>query len=175
MTKTKRVSTRARRAPSKHLQRVAIHESGHAWMLRHEGVQIDSVSIQPVGETLGQVRYSYDDLLSPECRMVIALSGPVAESKFRGVKVHWLSRHSDYSYAFDAGREIEAEEPYTNRWMVDAHVAFCEARLLAYFDNLDIWHEIKCLAALLLKKQVLSGKDAFEVMDSAKCWDRFDF
>ncbi|MFB3901922.1 MAG: hypothetical protein ACE15E_00575 [Acidobacteriota bacterium] len=151
---------------TKKLQSIAYHEAGHAVMAWWHGLAIRKATIVPHKDYLGSVthfkkllptdetdlRPSQRDLL--ERRIMVLLSGPEAERKFRGHYSHKGSGH-DRHYAFDHLASLTGpSEDELNTYM-----KLLWLRTRRILDFAPVWACVTAVANALLEKRSLTGSE----------------
>jgi hypothetical protein len=159
---------KARRSPPQ-IECTAYHEAAHAVASIELNVRVRRLTIVPEGDNLGSCGYYMppvwldpDADLSPRAerwiqnRIIIILAGPAAEARFRGRKNH-VGASGDYQLACDLACCVAGGGE-----VLDKYLAWLNAVAVNLVTWPGQWEAVKDLAALLLERQTLTGREAMD-------------
>src|SRR5438132_3604554 len=156
----------------------ALHEAGHAveaGLLRHEGIDIDSISIVRNGDNSGTTSYTldvasrswYGHRLRDEAQAAAAAGRAMAKIALAGWLAEVLATMPDGFEAVPTEDNAKAASllkdsgcPETWQELVEPVCA----------DLLRNWHCVLAVRDVLVERRVLSGREAMSIMTHANKW-----
>lgn len=157
------------------LKATAYHEAGHAvaaWRLiialSHKGVTI--VPDQEEGsdgsvfhrKIVGKdVEYDHSgrNVLKTERLVQVSLAGEVAQRRYNSRSLRSYHSESDRQKAMDVLSYLATSDSEVEAWLKLLYI-----RTENMLSNPDIWRAVEQLAAELMQKQTICGKDATEII-----------
>ncbi len=170
-------------SPTKALQLTAYHEAGHAVAAWHVRLTSKHLSIIPDDSSAGRhfpgpyfpgVNPEFDD--SPKCqrrlenKALVCLAGPAAQRRFSPRGYRWVHGDTDYRHAVEL---LSYTSPEPDE--LGAYVGLIEIRARNFVGRRDMWAAIKALAAALLDRGEIPGREIKPIILQAcqKALDEF--
>lgn len=153
------------------LKALAYHEAGHAVVSAYEGLRPSKATIVADGDVLGSVAGpsrraksgSDKERARFEKDVVVLLAGPIAEVRFSGTRRSKFAA-KDHEQAVWRIQSFESDEKVQKAWL-----AYLEERAQAWiWRHWRCWNEIKLVAAALLERRSLNGREILELRLSAE-------
>jgi ATP-dependent Zn protease len=140
------------------IETTAYHEAGHVAAALATGATVQTATIKPRGDLLGQVRYG-PRRIDDESQLVNTLAGPFAQKRF-APRSDWRTGNRDFVKVKNEVSRTRGKDTVARKYL-----AYVEARAAQVVD--DLWADITVLAKALLERETLTGREIRAVIRKA--------